>query len=60
MPLKQELYNNERVDKGWNILTEEYVAFEEAQTEAAAAAAQTVTQAETAVVARFHDDDDDQ
>ena len=34
VPLKDSLYNNERVDKGWNILTEEYVAFEQAQAQA--------------------------
>ena len=60
VPLKDSLYNNERVDKGWNILTEEFVAFEQARVEAEAAEAQTVVQAETAVVARFHGDDDDE
>ena len=37
-----------------------YVAFEQARVEAEAAEAQTVVQAETAVVARFHGDDDDE
>jgi hypothetical protein len=50
------LYANEGVDKGWTILAEEFVNFEQEHALAAAQEAASATDSEQRAVAAFHID----
>jgi hypothetical protein len=56
IPLNDRLYANEGVDKGWTILAEEFVNFEQEQALAAAQEAASAADSEQRVVAAFHID----
>jgi hypothetical protein len=56
IPLNAGLYANEGVDKGWTILAEDFVNFEQEQALAAAQEAQEAADSEQRVVAAFHVD----
>ena len=54
IPLNDRIYNSEGVDKGWTILAEEFVEYEQTQAAAAAAAAVRTVATEQEVVAAFY------
>ena len=57
IPLNDRIYNSEGVDKGWTILAEEFVEYEQTQAAAAAAAAVRTVATEQEVVAAFYGGD---